>query len=109
MRDRRRGGTLEERRPERRRQVDWRTLRVDLPGEGDELPDPESTPVGKLLRLPTGVRLEADRPCWVRGYRTYDADGTRRAEFQYKLAEEGAEPPPGSTALSAGGSWEPAS
>ena len=107
MRDRRRGGGLEERQPARRRMVDWRTLRVDLPAEGEDLPDPEPTPVGKLFRLTNGVRLEPDQPCWVRGYRLYDADDGLRAEFQYKLAEEGAEAPPGATAVTSGDSWEP--
>ena len=58
MKDRRRGGAIEERQPEKRRQVDWRTLRVDLPAEGAELPSAEEIPVGALLRLATGVRLE---------------------------------------------------
>ncbi len=107
MKDRRRGGALEERQPEKRRKVDWRTLRVDLPAAGEPPPESEQMPVGTLVRLPGGVRLEASRPCWVRGYRRYESDGTERAEFQYRPAEPGSEPPPGSTGLRAGESWEP--
>ena len=109
MRDRRRGGAVEERRPEKRRKVDWRTLRVDLPGRAEPPPEPEETPVGSLYRLPRGVRLEATHSCWVRGYRLYEAEGSRRAEFQYRPAESDSEPPPGSTGLSAGDHWEPQS
>jgi hypothetical protein len=109
MKDRRRGGTFEERQPEKRRKVDWRTLRVDLPGPDDALPEPESTPVGELFRLPDGVRLEATRPCWVRGYRLYEAEDVRRAEFQYRPADPDSEPPPGSTGLGSGDHWQPRS
>lgn len=107
MKDRRRGGTLEERQPEQRRKVDWRTVREDLPSEGEELPAPQSMPVGKLYLLPGGVRLEASSACWVRGYRLYDAGGGMRAEFQYRPADPDSEPPPGSIGLQAGERWEP--
>ena len=109
MKDRRRGGTFEARQPEKRRKVDWRTLRVDLPADGDELPAAEEIPVGSLLRLPTGIRLEATGPCWVRGYRLFQADERMRAEFQYRPTGESSEAPPGSVALKAGESWEPES
>jgi len=109
MKDRRRGGTLEERQPDKRRMVDWRTLRVDLPEAGDVPPNPEETPVGELFRLPGGVRLEAARPCWVRGYRLFEAEGTHRAEFQYRPVDPDSEPPPGSTGLNAGDHWNPES
>ena len=72
MKDRRRGGTLEERQPEKRRKVDWRTVREDLPFAGEEPPAPRSMPVGELRLLPGGVRLEASSACWVRGYRLYE-------------------------------------
>ncbi len=107
-RDRVRGGGLEERQPEIRRRVDWRTLRVDLPAPDEDPPEPESTPVGSLFRLPDGVRLEVAEPCWVRGYRSYEVDGVRRAEFQYRPASAGSEPPPGSAGLNAGDTWQPA-
>lgn len=109
MKDRRRGGAVEERQPEKRRQVDWRTLRVDLPQEDETALEPEQMPVGALLRLSGGVRLEASRACWVRGYRRFEADDTQRAEFQYRPAEPDSEPPPGSTGLKAGEIWEPES
>lgn len=109
MKDRRRGGTLEERQPEKRRKVDWRTLRIDLPGSDEKLPAAELIPVGTLHRLPTGIRLEASSICWVRGYRLYEVEGAARAEFQYRPVEVGAEAPPGSVGLKAGESWEPES
>lgn len=109
MKDRRRGGGVEERQPEKRRKVDWRTLRVDLPAAAGALPESEPLPVGALSLLPGGVRLEASRPCWVRGYRRFEADGMPRAEFQYRPAEPDSEPPPGSTGLQAGEIWEPES
>ncbi len=109
MKDRRRGGGVEERQPEKRRKVDWRTLRVDLPAADDEPPEAEEMPVGKLFRLPDGVRLEASRACWVRGYRRYAADEGLRAEFQYRPSDPDSEPPPGSTGLKAGESWQPES
>lgn len=107
MKDRRRGGTLEERRPETRRKVDWRTIRENLPARGAPLPAPVPMPVGELHLRPDGVRLQATSACWVRGYRLYDADDSRRAEFQYRPAEPGSEPPPGSVGLEPGESWEP--
>jgi hypothetical protein len=107
MKDRRRGGTFQERQPEKRRMVDWRTLRVDLPGPDEEWPAAEPMPVGSLHRLPTGVRLEASSTCWVRGYRLYEVGGTTRAEFQYRPADSDSEAPPGSIGLKAGESWEP--
>ncbi len=107
MKDRRRGGTVEERQPEKRRKVDWRTLRENLPAAGEELPTAQTLPVGQLHRLPGGVRLDASSPCWVRGYRLYDADGITRAEFQYRPAEPDSDPPPGSIGLQAGETWEP--
>ncbi len=107
MKDRRRGGTLEERHPEQRRKVDWRTVRENLPSEGAEPLAPRSMPVGELYLLPSGVRLEASSSCWVRGYRLYEAGGTLRAEFQYRPADPDSEPPPGSIGLQAGKSWEP--
>lgn len=107
MKDRRRGGTLEERRPEQRRKVDWRTIREGLPGAGEPLPEPVSMPVGELHLLPGGVRLEARSACWVRGYRIFDADDGRRAEFQYRPAVADSDPPPGAAAVEAGESWEP--
>jgi hypothetical protein len=107
MKDRRRGGEVEAREPSKRRMVDWRTLREDLPAPGDELPAPVSMPVGELHLLPTGVRVEASSPCWVRGYRLFEADGVRRAEFQYRPAERGSEAPPGAVALDTGEHWEP--
>ena len=107
MRDRRRRGGFEERRPERRRAVDWRTLRYKLPAEGAKLPEPESTPVGKVQLLPDGVRFDATEHCWVRGYRLWDADDGRRAEFQYRPVDPDSDPPPGSTALAPNASWQP--
>lgn len=109
MGDRRRGGAIEERHPEVRRKVDWRTLRVDLPGPDDPLPEAEATAVGLLYRRPGGVRLDATRPCWARGYRLYETDGQQRAEFQYRPVEPGSEPPPGAAALTPGSRWEPQS
>ena len=107
MKDRRRGGAVEARQPEKRRQVDWRTIREDLPGEGEPLPEPMTMPVGTLHRLPGGVRLEASSPCWVRGYRLYEADGGLRAEFQYRPAESADDAPPGAVGLASGDQWEP--
>lgn len=107
MRDRRRGGAIEERQPEVRRAVDWRTLRVDLPAADGAESEPEHTPVGVLYKLPDGVRLEASANCWVRGYRVYETDGGKRAEFQYRPAEEDSDAPPGSTAVAAFESWQP--
>lgn len=106
MKDRRRGGALEERQPEKRRKVDWRTIRERLPAEG-ETPAPIPMQVGQLHLLPGGVRLEADGPCWVRGYRLYEADGGLRAEFQYRPAEPDSAAPPGAVALAPGETWQP--
>lgn len=107
MKDRRRGGTLEERQPEKRRKVDWRTLRVHLPGPEEKLPAAEPMPVGALHRMPKGIRLEASSTCWVRGYRRYEVEGVPRAEFQYRPVEIDSEAPPGSVSLKPGESWEP--
>ncbi len=107
MKDRRRGGTLEERQPEKRRKVDWRTLRVELPGPEEKLPAAEPMPVGALHRMPKGIRLEASSTCWVRGYRRYEVEGVPRAEFQYRPVEIDSEAPPGSVSLKPGESWEP--
>ena len=107
MKDRRRGGTLEERQPEKRRKVDWRTLRVDLQGPEEKLPAAEPMPVGALHRMPKGIRLEASSICWVRGYRRYEVEGVPRAEFQYRPVEIDSEAPPGSVSLKPGESWEP--
>lgn len=107
MRDRRRGGVVEERQPARRRAVDWRTLRVELPAEGDAEPEPQKLPVGELRLLQGGVQLDASDPCWVRGYRVWEDDGAMRAEFQYRPVEADKEPPPGAIALAAGETWKP--
>tara|TARA_B100000929_G_scaffold111653_1_gene88418 strand:- start:1066 stop:1422 length:357 start_codon:yes stop_codon:yes gene_type:complete len=107
MKDRRRGGTLEKRQPEKRRKVDWRTLRVDLPGPEEKLPAAEPMPFGVLHRMPKGIRLEASSICWVRGYRRYEVEGVPRAEFQYRPVEIDSEAPPGSVSLKPGESWEP--
>ena len=107
MKDRRRGGTLEERRPERRRKVDWRTIREALPADDDAVTAPIKMPVGELYLMPGGVRLEATSACWVRGYRVFAADDGLRAEFQYRPADAGSDPPPGATAVATGESWEP--
>ena len=109
MRDRRRGGEIEERKPEQRRAVDWRTLRIDLAQSNTEQAEAEETAVGLLHKLTDGVRLEVTQPCWVRGYRVYESEGAKRAEFQYRPAEDGSEPPPGSTGLEAGATWQPES
>jgi hypothetical protein len=106
MKDRRRGGAVEERQPEKRRKVDWRTIRENLPAEGAEPPAPREMPVGELHLRPGGVRLEASSACWVRGYRLYEAGDGLRAEFQYRPAESDSEPPPGAVGLQAGESWE---
>ena len=109
MKDRRRGGGVEERQPEKRRMVDWRTLRVDLPSADEPPPESEHLPVGDLFLLPGGVRLEASRPCWVRGYRRFEVEGALRAEFQYRPADPDSEAPPGSAGLREGEIWEPES
>ena len=105
----RRFGEVQQREPERRRAVDWRTMRVELPAEG-EPEQQESIPVGAVVRLAHGIRLDADRACWVRGYRLWKADdGRRRAEFQYRPNDDGDPAPPGSEAIDAGASWQPTS
>lgn len=105
MRSRRRGDQLELREPERRRAIDWRTLRVELPEVGE---DRRALPVGEVLLSPEGVTLLASEPCWVRGYRMWHTDsGEGRAEFQYRPAEAGDEAPPGAAALHAGDTWQP--
>lgn len=109
MRGRRRGDKeLEKREPERRRAADWRTLRVDLPSSADGEPQSQELPVGVLQLLPEGIQLEATAPCWVRGYRLYEAEeGLLRAEFQYRPVEPGSTAPPGATALESGEAWTP--
>lgn len=103
----RRFGEVQQREPERRRAVDWRTLRVDLPEEGESARE-EETPVGTVTLLRSGIRLDAEHACWVRGYRLWDnEDGQRRAEFQYRPNEDGDPAPPGAEAIEAGGSWQP--
>lgn len=107
MRNRRRGDQLELRESDRRRASDWRTLRVDLPA-ADASPGEHDLPVGKVTLLPTGIRLQATGPCWVRGYRVWtEDDGHSRAEFQYRPVDEPGTPPPGATAVDDGATWEP--
>lgn len=103
----RRFGEVQQREPERRRAVDWRTLRVELPAAAE--PDrEEQTPVGSVHLQAAGIRLEAEQACWVRGYRLWETeDGRQRAEFQYRPNDEGEPAPPGAMALAAGSSWEP--
>lgn len=107
MKDRRRRGAVEERQPEQRRKVDWRTIRESLPAADAPLPAPIEMPVGELHLLPSGVRLDASSACWVRGYRVYEGDAGVRAEFQYRPAVADSEPPPGAAAVDPGESWEP--
>jgi len=106
MRNRRRGDQLELRAPEKRRAIDWRTLRVELPAAGEEAGTLDMA-IGSIELLVDGIRLRPNQPCWVRGYRTWRDDGMGRAEFQYRLADEGATPPPGSTAVATDGIWKP--
>ncbi len=106
MRNRRRGDQLELRTPEQRRAIDWRTLRVELPaadGDGETL----EMAVGSVELLMNGIRLRPNQPCWVRGYRSWSDEGAGRAEFQYRLADEGAAPPPGAAALATDEVWQP--
>ena len=107
MRNRRRGDAeLERREPERRRAIDWRTLRVELPAEG-EIEQPMA--VGVLELRHAGLRLRPTQTCWVRGYRRWEEDdGSARAEFQYRPAEDGRDPPHGATAVATEETWEPA-
>lgn len=105
MRNRRRGDQLELREPERRRDSDWRTLRVDLPDDGERR---EVLAVGEVVLGTEGIGLLASEPCWVRGYRMWMTDaGECRAEFQYRPADAGEEAPPGAVTLRAGDTWEP--
>ena len=107
MRNRRRRDELELREPERRRAIDWRTLRVELPEAGAAGAE-QPLSVGVVELLPDGIRLRPERPCWVRGYRLWHDDvGQARAEFQYRPVEEDAAAPPGATALKAGEAWQP--
>lgn len=108
MRERRRGDKeLERREPERRRAVDWRTLRVELPDAETDGTESQELPVGVLRLLTDGIQLEASDPCWVRGYRAFEEDGGLRAEFQYRPVDPDADPPPGATALRSGEVWTP--
>lgn len=103
----RRFGEVQQREPERRRAVDWRTLRFDLPAEG-ESPHGEQTPAGEIALQPTGIRLQTGHACWVRGYRVWKTEeGQPKAEFQYRPNEDGDPAPPGAEALAAGSVWEP--
>ena len=104
MRDHRRGDReLELRDSEQRRRVDWRTLRVELPDDGEV---EQQVAVGVVLLRPENVELRASESCWVRGYRRWENnEGEGRAEFQYRLAQNGNEPPPGSTSVEADGAW----
>lgn len=105
MRSRRRGDQLELREPERRRAIDWRTLRVELPADGEAH---RELPVGEVLLSPDGASLAASEPCWVRGYRMWFSDaGEGRAEFQYRPADEDEQAPSGAVALRAGDTWTP--
>lgn len=105
MRNRRRGDQLELREPERRRAIDWRTLRVELPASGESR---QQLPVGEVTVFPQGIAVHAGEPCWVRGFRMWlTASGDGRAEFQYRPAEPDEAAPPGATALAAGDIWTP--
>ncbi len=105
MRNRRHGDQLELRQPERRRAIDWRTLRVDLPAEGSA---EQEIAVGSVQLAATGIRLTPAEPCWVRGYRFWkEDDGRARAEFQYRPVLDESPAPPGSVALATGEAWEP--
>ena len=106
MRNRRRGDQLELRAPEKRRAIDWRTLRVELPAAGDDAERLEVA-VGSVELLIGGIRLHPNQPCWVRGYRVWDDGGLGRAEFQYRPVQEDASPPPGATAIAADEVWQP--
>lgn len=105
MRNRRRGDQIELREPEQRRAIDWRTLRVDLPAQGESQ---ETIAPGVVTLTRDGIHLRASEACWVRGYRAFKAaDGHRRAEFQYRPAEADTPPPPGAVALRAEEIWTP--
>ena len=106
MRNRRRGDQLELRSGDRRRAIDWRTLRVELP-DGDESSSQDMA-VGTVELLSTGIVLRPSEPCWVRGYRMWRDDaGQGRAEFQYRPVPEDASPPPGATAVGTDETWQP--
>ena len=109
MRNRRRGDQLELRTSDKRRAIDWRTLRVDLPVAGAESAT-QDLAVGSVELFAGGIRLRPTQPCWVRGYRIWSDDaGAGRAEFQYRPVDDGAAPPPGATAIAADEPWEPQS
>ena len=108
MRNRRRGDELELREPERRRAIDWRTLRVELPANFDSGAQ-QALAIGTIDLLPAGIRLHPAEACWVRGYRVWqDEEGQGRAEFQYRPVSPDSEPPPGAIALNANEEWTPA-
>lgn len=109
MRSRRRQDPgIQEREPERRRATDWRTLRLELPQNGEARVEHTDILIGKVQVSSGGIVLKASSPCWVRGYRRYTADsGLACAEFQYRPLNEPAEPPPGATALEPGERWQP--
>jgi hypothetical protein len=103
----RRHGEVEPREPGHRRSIDWRTLRVDLPGAGEPQRE-EVLAVGTVTLSPTGLGLTVAQPCWIRGYRIWEAEsGEHRAEFQYRPNEDGDAAPPGAEALVEGDSWTP--
>lgn len=106
MRNRRRGDRLELRAPEKRRAIDWRTLRVELPAVDDDATGMDVA-VGSMELLADGIRLRPNQPCWVRGYRKWNDGDVGRAEFQYRLVDEGATPPPGAKAIAKDEVWEP--
>ena len=108
MRNRRRRDELELREPERRRAIDWRTLRLELPDDADSSGQ-QALSIGTIDLLPAGIRLRPTEACWVRGYRVWrDDDGQGRAEFQYRLVAGDSEPPPGAEALGVEEEWAPA-
>ncbi len=108
MRNRRRGDELELREPERRRAIDWRTLRVELPTDDDDGVH-QALSIGTIALLPDGIRLHPTEACWVRGYRVWrDDDGQGRAEFQYRPVPADSQPPPGATAVGPDEEWAPA-
>lgn len=107
MRNRRRRDELELREPERRRAIDWRTLRVELPADADS-GGQQALSIGTVELLPAGIRLHPTEACWVRGYRVWrDDEGQGRAEFQYRPVAADREPPPGAEALGANEEWAP--
>jgi hypothetical protein len=107
MRNRRRGDQLELRTSDKRRAIDWRTLRVELPAADAEAAHQDMA-IGSMELLAGGIRLQPTQACWVRGYRIWHDDGdVERAEFQYRPVEDGAVPPPGATAIGADEVWQP--